>query len=110
MVHQLCDGIYTVDDRTLFARLAQLISSEGEDSFMEPSSCAALDGPRHLVWLAKNGNEKEKLFAQSLLQNCIHIVWATGGALVPEDEREKFIERGKRIFEEEEEEGEEEEY
>ena len=96
MVNQLCNGIFTVDDNDLFRRLADLIDAEGGEHFMEPSCCAALEGPHHLQWMAENGKtKKEREWCVELLENSIHIIWATGGALVPEIERIKFIERGR---------------
>jgi len=99
MVHQLCDGIFTVDDNMLFVRLAQLMRTEGDDAFMEPSCCAAMDGPRHLAWIAKHSEtEEEKVFANGLLKDAVHVVWATGGSLVPAMERMNFIRRGEELL------------
>ena len=96
MVNQLCDGIFTVDDNDLFRRLADFIDAEGAQHFMEPSCCAALEGPHHLQWMAENGRtKKEREWCVELLENSIHVIWATGGALVPEIERIQFIERGR---------------
>ena len=96
MVQELCAGIFTVDDAQLFVRLAQLVEMEGEDAFMEPSCCAALEGPGHLLWVSKNGaTEEERELCAELLEGSVHVVWATGGALVPMEERSKFVERGR---------------
>ena len=99
MVSELCDGIYTVNDDSLFINLIQLVELEGEDSFIEPSCCAALEGPIHLVRLAKNGKTEEvKELCKDLLHNTVHVIWATGGSLVPQEEREMYLQRGKDIL------------
>jgi D-serine dehydratase len=96
MMSSLCDGIFTVEDDDLFRRLVQLVDAEGVEHFIEPSCCAALEGPRHLQWAAENGRtQEERDWCASLLENSVHVIWATGGALVPEVERVKFIERGR---------------
>jgi len=79
IVEALVAGTFTVDDQELFQKLAQLLDAGGR--FMEPSCCAALLGP-------------ERLSNVDLLKRSTHIFWATGGALVPEGEREAFYRKG----------------
>ena len=99
MVADLCGGIYTVDDESLFTRLAQLVECEGEAAFIEPSCCAALEGPRHLVWVRDHGRvASERQACARMLDGAVHVIWATGGSLVPEEERQRFLERGRRTL------------
>lgn len=75
MVSRL-DGCYTVDDARLYPYLAMLKDTEG--IFIEPSACAAFEGLKHV-----HGGE-----------NDIHIIWATGGNMVPEDEKAAYYNKG----------------
>ena len=82
-VEPLVSGGFTVRDSALFAYLQALEASEG--IFIEPSACAAFQGPVRLRnmthYLADKGLTAEKL------RHAAHIVWATGGSMVPEAER-----------------------
>ena len=85
----LIDGCYTIDDNRLYSYLAQL--ADKEKIFIEPSSCVSFPGPGHIVksegYLIKN-SLKEKM------QNAIHILWATGGSMVPKEEMEIYYKMG----------------
>lgn len=63
----ILDGEYTVEDYEFFKLLAMLRDSENIK--VEVSAAAGLIGPAVI-----NGNH-----------NTTHIVWATGGLLVPDD-------------------------
>lgn len=71
------DGCYTVDDAKLYPYLAMLQDTEG--IFIEPSACAAFEGLKHV-----HGGE-----------NDVHIIWATGGNMVPEEEKKAYYNKGK---------------
>ena len=82
-VEELVSGIVTVDDGRLSAYLRDLLDREG--IYIEPSACAAFQGMTGL-------REMERVYAaggltESRLRNACHIVWATGGSMVPEEER-----------------------
>ena len=79
-------GCFTVDDEKLYPYLAALKDREG--IFIEPSACAAFAGPEYVC-----GYEGEAFPAPD--ENSIHIIWATGGNMVPEDEKKAYYERGK---------------
>jgi D-serine dehydratase len=105
MVGRLVDGCFTVADPTLFSQLDTLVACEGEGAFIEPSCCAALEGPAALKRGGAVGGvpaapsqladdlTTSPLCAE-LVERGIHVIWATGGALVPPAERAKFIARG----------------
>lgn len=82
----LIGGIYTIEDAHLFKLLAQLMDTE--KIFLEPSATAGLIGPQMVAktHYAKKNNLK--------MENATHIVWATGGNLVPDEERKTFYEQG----------------
>lgn len=90
IMETLLDGCYTVDDTRLYPYLAALADSE--DLFIEPSSCASFPGPA-LVQQAK-----DYLAAKGLtdkMEDAVHILWATGGSMVPEEEKQRYYDRGK---------------
>ena len=63
---------------------------ESEDIFLEPSACAAFQGPI----LGMNTQEFQEYLKEHNLTDkldCVtHIAWATGGSLVPEQIREEY--------------------
>lgn len=81
VMEPMLSGEMTVEDKRLYEYLRDLRDSEG--IFIEPSSCAGFQGP---VALLRSADEESKGSAGT------HIVWATGGSLVPEDVRRKFYE------------------
>ncbi|TCJ03681.1 D-serine ammonia-lyase [Cytobacillus praedii] len=83
-------GIYTVNDDKLFTLLTILADTEG--IYLEPSALAGFLGPVKLLKAKAGGNDK----LEDSLINATHIVWGTGGSMVPEDEMKKYYERGSR--------------
>lgn len=82
-------GCYTLTDERMFRMLAQL--ADAEDIFLEPSALAGMYGP---VLMQKN-----EAFAQlGLAENAVHVVWATGGSMVPADEMNKYYCTGKKLL------------
>ena len=83
-------GEFTVRDAALYDYMRDLLDTEG--IFLEPSACAAFQGP---VCLEKSEEIKAYLKAQGLLsqmRKATHIAWATGGSLVPEEMRKIYRE------------------
>ena len=74
-------GSFTADDDVLYDYMRALY--ETENIKIEPSSCAAFGGAIKIL----EYEESKKYFGDNNIdkENCIHIVWATGGKLVPED-------------------------
>ena len=85
-------GCFTVDDSRLYPSLAELRDSEG--IFIEPSACAAFEG---LKYINESDSAVEGRCFPAPDENSIHIVWATGGDMVPEDEKKAYYERGKTL-------------
>ncbi|WP_156291516.1 D-serine ammonia-lyase [Oceanobacillus salinisoli] len=82
---QLVSGIYTIEDNLLFQLLRMLSDSEG--IYVEPSATAGLIGP---IELMKSHYLQERNLAS---EDITHIVWATGGGLVPDDEMKELLKR-----------------
>lgn len=74
---RLIDGAYTVSDATMLRDLAQLYRTTGIG--LEPSALAGVEGVRRFT--AAN-----------------HIVWATGGSMVPEVEMAEYIGLGEELL------------
>lgn len=88
IISHIVSGIYTIKDKELFVLLAQL--EDSEDIFLEPSATAGLVGPLKVA--QTDYAEKHNL----QMENTTHVVWATGGSLVPEEQRKEFYNRGKK--------------
>ena len=86
MMDTLVSGSYTVSDEKLLFWQKKLM--ETEHLFIEPSACAGFVG---LAETERTGSAwTEYLSAHGLtdkLPQATHIVWATGGGLMPENER-----------------------
>jgi D-serine dehydratase len=88
IMEDLLCGIYTISDDELFRLLYRLWKSE--DIFLEPSALAGMKGP--VMTLTASQEE----YPNS--SNAVHIVWATGGSLVPLQMRESFLQRGAALL------------
>ena len=77
----------TVRDRALFRYQKKLW--ETENIFIEPSACAGFHSYVQLARACAAGLAPETL--HPALRNAAHIVWATGGSLVPEQERQTML-------------------
>lgn len=88
VMEPLLSGEFTLSDKKLYDYMRALLNTE--EIFIEPSACAAFEGPAKLLaydetreYIRKNGLEKA-------MENAAHIAWATGGSLVPEDIRKEY--------------------
>ncbi|MFC7785251.1 D-serine ammonia-lyase [Rossellomorea sp. GCM10028870] len=93
MVQELVNGVYTVKDENLFKMLALLHKSESIS--LEPSALAGMPGPtseqirKHLELLSLTNNQ---------LNHATHLVWATGGNLVPAPIMESYVAKGSGLL------------
>lgn len=88
-MERLLDGLYTLDDQTMYDMLGWLAQEEGIR--LEPSALAGMAGPQRIC--AAAAYQQRHGFSQTQLGNATHLVWATGGGMVPEDEMEQYGER-----------------
>lgn len=88
----LIDGVFTVADAELFRLLALL--AESEEIRLEPSALAGMAGPPRLeqasTYLKELGLDRK-------MAGATHMVWGTGGRLVPEEEMASYCQRGKDL-------------
>lgn len=90
IIEPFLSGIYTVSDVRLYKLLKDLADSE--NIYLEPSALAGMIGP---VWLA--GEASDYLSRHGLFEKFsqgTHIVWATGGSMVPKEMMEKYYQKG----------------
>ncbi|KGR74190.1 D-serine ammonia-lyase [Ureibacillus sinduriensis] len=85
LMEPILSGCYTVDDSFLFKSLKAMW--ELEQIFMEPSAHAAIFGPISLFSKGKSYMEQHKLH----MENATHLIWSTGGNMVPEKQRQQFL-------------------
>ncbi|MEK5333233.1 D-serine ammonia-lyase [Lysinibacillus sp. FSL W8-0992] len=82
-------GCYTVKDEELFTSLG--LAMESEDLFLEPSAHAGMFGP---IQLMTNGRDYlEKHHVLDKMEQATHLVWATGGSMVPQEMREEYFKK-----------------
>lgn len=88
VMEPILSGEFTMKDSRLYDYMRALLNTE--DIFIEPSSCAAFEGP---VQLTLSKETKEYINAHHLnekMSKAVHIAWATGGRLVPAEIREEY--------------------
>lgn len=82
-------GCYTLSDERMYRMLAQLADSEG--IYLEPSALAGMYG----AVLTERAEEFAEFKADG---KTTHLVWATGGSMVPETEMKKYYLTGKELL------------
>lgn len=94
IMSRLLAGVFTVDDDTLFRDALVLEQAEGIS--IEPSAAAGLRGPRWLLSSPRGRRYLQRHDLTPVISGATHVIWSTGGALVPEDVRAQFRARGAR--------------
>ena len=96
MMENMLSGIYTIEDDILFVLLAELKDEIGFD--LEPSALAGFPGVARLYkdknaidYLNKNNTNNSN-------KNSTHIVWSTGGSMVPKNIQDKYYKKGKKLI------------
>jgi len=89
LMNLLMAGEFTVGDDKLNFYLRKLYNSEG--LYIEPSSCAGFIAPAKV---SIDGDARRYLRQHELedrMSDAVHIVWATGGSMVPQEIRNKLL-------------------
>lgn len=88
-MERMLDGYITLDDQHMYDLLGLLDKTQGIR--LEPSALAGMPGPTRvsadLEYQARMG------FTPEMMANATHLVWATGGGMVPEHEMAKYLAR-----------------
>ncbi|MFA5487718.1 MAG: D-serine ammonia-lyase [Candidimonas sp.] len=91
----ILSGVFTVTDEALLLDTYKLAQAEG--ILVEPSAASALRGP---LWLGGSPQGKRYLARHGLepsMADATHVMWSTGGSLVPREEHERFQARGAEL-------------
>ena len=92
-MQRLIDGYYTVSDEELYRLLA--LAWQEEQVRLEPSALAGVPGMARVLrardYLERIGVTPEQL------ANATHLVWGTGGSMVPEAEFAAYLEKGRNL-------------
>lgn len=83
VMEPILTGCYTISDETMFDLLSTL--NHMENIQLEPSALAGMTGPVHTITQRVAGANSK---------NATHLVWATGGNMVPREEMAQYIEKG----------------
>lgn len=83
----ILSGEMTLKDRRIYDFMRDIVNTE--NIFLEPSACASFMGVVNLFQCeeAKQYIQKHKI----PMENSVHIAWATGGSLVPEEIRKEYM-------------------
>lgn len=76
-MERLLDGFYTLSDQSMYDMLGWL--AQEENIRLEPSALAGMAGPLRVA----------------ATENVTHLVWATGGGMVPEAEMAAYLAKGR---------------
>lgn len=81
-MERLLDGYLTISDERMYRLLGQL--NEAENIQLEPSALAGMIGP---IVVTKSVEYRARMqFDDTVMRNATHLVWATGGGMVPAEE------------------------
>lgn len=93
-LENLVSGCYTLQDETMLKLLALMVDTEG--IHLEPSALSGFGG----MLMSDRPEYQDYLDAQQIDPRTItHLVWATGGSMVPEDIAQKDYHTGKQLLE-----------
>lgn len=91
-MERLLDGYYTMTDERMYHHLGEL--SEQEDIRLEPSALAGMMGAVHVS--QAQAYQARMQFSEDKMKKAIHLVWATGGGMVPEEEMSAYLAKSGR--------------
>jgi D-serine dehydratase len=91
-MQRMIDGYYTIDDRELYALLALMADTQAIR--LEPSALAGAPGFARVSKEAHDYRARMTL-DDAAMRNATHVIWATGGGMVPEAEMSAYLQTGR---------------
>ena len=88
VMEPILSGEFTMEDAKLYEYMRALL--DAENTFIEPSACAAFEGPLKLLQYEETKTYIMEHNLEDKMENSVHIAWATGGRLVPEEIRKEY--------------------
>ena len=90
-MERMIDGFITIADQEMYNLLG--LMNKSENLKLEPSALAGVMGVIHVE---KNKAYKTRMkFSENKMKNATHLVWATGGGMVPNTEMEVYLAKAK---------------
>ncbi|MBO1582307.1 D-serine ammonia-lyase [Bacillus sp. XF8] len=93
-IEPFLSGAYTISDNHLYKLLKELVDKE--DIKLEPSALAGMIGPIKLHKEGKGYIQNNDL--KHKLNQGTHIVWGTGGSMVPKEVMEEYYQTGSLLI------------
>ncbi|MEC5409296.1 D-serine ammonia-lyase [Paraburkholderia sp. MPAMCS5] len=97
-MQRMIDGYFTVEDRELYALLALMADTQGVR--LEPSALAGAPGFARVLSETQGYRARMTLDAVAM-RNATHVIWATGGGMVPDSEMSAYLETGRAALQDE---------
>jgi D-serine dehydratase len=88
-MEKILSGVFTINDESLSSLVKNFWNEE--KIFLEPSAVAGTLGPINLLKTEIGSCYLEKCQLREKMVNATHIIWATGGNMVPVVERERLL-------------------
>lgn len=92
IIEPFLSGCYTVTDQHLYTLLSTLMDQE--NLALEPSALAGMAGPEWLCGTREGRTYLDHNDLDLVMENATHVVWATGGSMVPEEIMKSYYEKG----------------
>ncbi|AYB39655.1 D-serine ammonia-lyase [Brevibacillus laterosporus] len=96
IIEPFLSGSYTVSDNQLYKLLKGLADTEG--IYLEPSALAGILGPSQLCKARIQYLQKNNLIQK--MSKGTHIVWGTGGSMVPKEVMKLYYQKGVQLTQE----------
>ena len=90
IIEPFLSGCYTISDDHLYKLLKELVDTE--KIYLEPSALAGMIEPTFLSSKGIDYLEKHELLNK--MGNATHVIWATGGSMVPEEMMVEYYQKG----------------
>ena len=91
-IYNMLSGIGTVEDDNLFRNLSLMI--DRENIYLEPSAIAG----GAIVKKVFDEIDTLKFINKEVFKNSVHIIWSTGGNLVPDQIMNSYYKKGKALL------------